>query len=56
MSVNIRITEHTTTDDPYCVVENVDTGESGEWYGDAESFVTKVAKPKGMNVIETVWS
>jgi hypothetical protein len=53
---NIRITEHTTTDDTYCEIENLDTGDIGEWYGDAESFKAEIAIPKNMNVVEEVWS
>jgi hypothetical protein len=52
----IRITEHTTTDDTYCEVENLNTGETGEWYGDAESFIAEVARPNGMTVEEVVLS
>lgn len=50
----VKITEHTTTDDTYCEVENLDTGETGEWFGDIESFKAEVAEPLGFTV-EEVW-
>jgi hypothetical protein len=54
--MKIRITEHTTTDDPYCEVTNLATGEVGDWYGDAESFIAEIATPHGMTVEEIVLS
>jgi hypothetical protein len=48
-----RITEHTTTDDTYCEVENLDTGETGEFNGSIDVFTEQFP-----NVVieEEVWS
>lgn len=52
----ITITEHTTTDNTYCEVENLDTGDIGEWYDTAESFVAEIAGPRGWTVVEIRYS
>jgi hypothetical protein len=52
----IRITEHTTTDDTYCEIENLGTGDIDPWYDDAESFIAEIAGPRGWTVEEILWS
>lgn len=56
MSARVAITEHTTTDDTYCEVENLDTGDIGEWYGDAQSFIAEIATPLNFTVEEVLYS
>lgn len=52
----IRITEHTTTDDTYCEIENMATGQVGEFYGTSDEFIAEVADPQGFKVVEVIWS
>lgn len=51
----VRITEHTTTDDTYCIVELVATNETVEVYGDLEYAKTE-AISRGFTVIEEILS
>lgn len=51
--IRVRITEHTTTDDPYCVVESLDGSKSGEFFGSIEDFR---AENPSIEIVEEVWS
>lgn len=48
-----KITEHTTTDDPYCEVESVDTGDVAEFFGSIDEF--KALYPS-VEIVEEIWS
>lgn len=51
--MEVILTEHTTTDDTYCVVESPDGSNSGEFFGSIDEF--RSAYPDVV-VIEERWS
>ena len=51
--MRVRITEHTTTEEFMCVIEDVDGDESWDWFGNIEEF--KHHNPY-IEIVEEVWS
>jgi len=49
----VIITEHTTGDEPFCVVESPDGSKSGEFFGSIEEFR---ADYPDVIIVEEVWS
>jgi|OpeIllAssembly_1097287.scaffolds.fasta_scaffold288631_5 hypothetical protein len=52
----IRITEHTTTDDTYCLVEDLDTGRGDLFYGTYDAAEAALKKVFPLAEFEIVWS
>jgi hypothetical protein len=51
---NVIITEHTTTDDPYCNVVNADNPtQFGDYFGSIEDFREQYPD---IAIVEEVWS
>lgn len=47
------ITEHTTSDETYCTVENDETGEVADFFGSIEDFKREVPQ---VTITEEIWS
>ena len=51
----IIVTEHTTTDEPYCTIEDADTADTGEFLGSLEE-AREMAKKHGDEIVSEIWS
>lgn len=52
----LRVTEHTTGEEPFCEVENLATRQVGEFFGSLDEFRSEVAEREGFVIVEEVWS
>lgn len=51
----LKINESTTGEEPFCEVENLRTGEVGQFFGSIEEF-KPIARREGFVIVEEVWS
>lgn len=50
--MKVRITEHTNSDEPWCIVDAIDGTSTGEFYGSIEEFRERWPD---IEIVEEVW-